>query len=384
MKSLVIDTSTAVMALALMDRDQCIAEYNMMVERRHSDELLPAIERLVGEAGLTLQQLDGIAVGQGPGSYTGVRIGVTAAKTLAWTLGLPLQGISSIEALAYGAACGMDELHGTASGMDETHGTACGTDEMHGAETALSDKSGGSDRESVDKVGDRAASLDERSIGDHAAGQRTWYIPLIDARRGRAYTALFVAEGLGAEGSRADGLGAEGLGAEGLGLPKSWERLAADQVQPVDDWFQNIVARIMQLPATDRPRQLVVLGETKPFKAQCQQLEAELAAGVSGGDGIDSKLESRVESRMESRVESRVESQWDLRQDTRVISFILQEQSMNAKALGQLAAARWDDGSATVRSAANIHRFVPNYAQLSQAEAAVLAERQQGESQHER
>ena len=62
------------------------------------------MERLLGDCDLKPADLDKIVVAKGPGSYTGVRIGVTIAKTLAWTLNIPLVGISSLEALAAGVA----------------------------------------------------------------------------------------------------------------------------------------------------------------------------------------------------------------------------------------------------------------------------------------
>src|SRR3954451_3344025 len=61
---------------------------------------MPAIETLLKDCETTPSELDKIVVAKGPGSYTGVRIGVTIAKTLAWTLKIPLSGVSSLEVLA--------------------------------------------------------------------------------------------------------------------------------------------------------------------------------------------------------------------------------------------------------------------------------------------
>jgi tRNA threonylcarbamoyladenosine biosynthesis protein TsaB len=66
-------------------------------------ELLPAVQRLLGAAGLAAGDLGGVLVDVGPGSFTGVRLGVTAAKSLAMALGLPAAGVGSLEALAEAA-----------------------------------------------------------------------------------------------------------------------------------------------------------------------------------------------------------------------------------------------------------------------------------------
>lgn len=102
-KLLAIDTSTSVMSVALMNGEHLLTESNETVDRSHSNKLIPAIHELISSQGISMKDIDGIAVGHGPGSYTGVRIGVTAAKTFAWSLRIPLISVSSLEALAYGA-----------------------------------------------------------------------------------------------------------------------------------------------------------------------------------------------------------------------------------------------------------------------------------------
>ena len=97
---LAIDTSTNVMGVGLSDGDSVIGEYITNIRRNHSTRVLPAVDYLLRDCGFTLKDVDKIAVADGPGSYTGLRIGATIGKTLAWTLGLPLVGVSTLELMA--------------------------------------------------------------------------------------------------------------------------------------------------------------------------------------------------------------------------------------------------------------------------------------------
>lgn len=100
MKILAIDTSTLVMGVALLDEERVLGEVTTNLRKDHSVRLMPTVARLMEELGLSVSDLDLIAVASGPGSYTGVRIGVTTAKTMAWSRNLPLIGISSLAVLA--------------------------------------------------------------------------------------------------------------------------------------------------------------------------------------------------------------------------------------------------------------------------------------------
>ena len=97
---LAIDTSNTVLSIALVEDKNTLLEITEITKNDHSKRLMPAIDQLFKETGCTPQQLDYIAVAEGPGSYTGVRIGVTVAKTLAWTLNKPLVSMSSLELVA--------------------------------------------------------------------------------------------------------------------------------------------------------------------------------------------------------------------------------------------------------------------------------------------
>jgi tRNA threonylcarbamoyladenosine biosynthesis protein TsaB len=148
---LALDTSTASLSMAVVDGDDVLAERFVYAERNHSVFLLPEIEAMVRALGLSPKDLHAVAIGRGPGSYTGVRIGVTVAKTFAWALGIPVYGVSSLEALALG--------------------------------------------------GWRDASAASPTVAAPA-----WVVPALDGRRGQAYTALFaVDEGGGVGGNVGDG-----------------------------------------------------------------------------------------------------------------------------------------------------------------------------------
>jgi tRNA threonylcarbamoyladenosine biosynthesis protein TsaB len=100
MKALAIDTSNLVMGVAVISDNKIVGEYTTNLKKNHSIRLMPAIQELLEEVEIAPQELDRIIVAKGPGSYTGVRIGVTVAKTLAWTLNKELVGVSSLEVLA--------------------------------------------------------------------------------------------------------------------------------------------------------------------------------------------------------------------------------------------------------------------------------------------
>ncbi len=101
MNVLAIDTSNHVLGVAVMKNEQVIGEIVTNLTKNHSTRLMPAVDTLMKEIDMKPEDLDQIAVAEGPGSYTGVRIGLTTAKTLAWALHIPIVGVSSLEVLAY-------------------------------------------------------------------------------------------------------------------------------------------------------------------------------------------------------------------------------------------------------------------------------------------
>ncbi|WP_151733117.1 tRNA (adenosine(37)-N6)-threonylcarbamoyltransferase complex dimerization subunit type 1 TsaB [Paenibacillus tengchongensis] len=234
---LALDTATAVLGVAITENGRLLHEINATGERNHSVHLLPIIEQALSATGTAAGMLEGVIVGVGPGSYTGTRIAVTAAKTLAWAWKAPLTGVSSLHALAWG-----------------------------GYEAGLSRQSG----------------EDDAAAGVSGSGT-DWIIPLLDARRGQAYTALFAADGK---------------------LPP--QRLEPDGIRLMADWVQQLEARLEKAAAAGaQPRTLWFVGETAlhgsaaalgllPDKGHVQVLPYELEGrwvGYLGEQGPYSRVE---------------------------------------------------------------------------------------------
>ncbi len=100
MKILGVDTASKSCSVGLLDNDALLAEITLVSGKTHSIHLMGLIENVIRLAGLTLKDLDGFAVIQGPGSFTGLRIGISTVKGLAFASGKPVVGISSLDALA--------------------------------------------------------------------------------------------------------------------------------------------------------------------------------------------------------------------------------------------------------------------------------------------
>lgn len=96
-----IETSTTQGGVAIIGEDRVLCETVLNVEVTHSERLLPAIDRALHDARISLEELGGIAVSIGPGSFTGLRIGLSTGKGLAFATGLPLVGVPTLEAMAW-------------------------------------------------------------------------------------------------------------------------------------------------------------------------------------------------------------------------------------------------------------------------------------------
>lgn len=192
---LALDTSTAVLGVAITENGELLHEINASGERNHSVHVLPIIEKALQAAGTTATDLSGIAVGVGPGSYTGTRIAVTAAKTLAWAWNVPVIGVSSLHAVAWG-----------------------------GYHKALESK--------TPEVSGQAA--------ENSGYGPDWIIPLMDARRGQVYTGLFAANSNSAP-----------------------IRLEPDAVRLMADWVEYLTERLERAAEEGtKPAVLWFVGET--------------------------------------------------------------------------------------------------------------------------
>jgi tRNA threonylcarbamoyladenosine biosynthesis protein TsaB len=100
MRILAVETSTLAGGAALLDGERLLGEYTLNIKATHSERLMAAVDRLLGDSGWDVADLEGLAVAIGPGSFTGLRIGVSAVKGLALALGIPVAAVPTLDALA--------------------------------------------------------------------------------------------------------------------------------------------------------------------------------------------------------------------------------------------------------------------------------------------
>lgn len=276
---LAIDSATSAMSVALVRKGKLLAEVNSLVERNHSVYLMPAIEEALNQAGLALGALQGIAVGKGPGSYTGVRIGITVAKTMAWTLKLPVAGVSSLEALAAGALAEWRKQSGSTS--------------------------------------------------------RVWVVPMLNARRGQAFTALL-------ELREPEAFLAGEAQENGSALPAMWPVSSPgwlcreeDGIRLMETWADRLLELLGQ--EQEPPQAVLFVGEPQEFGAVIERF-AQAASDTSGVSLRTEAIPSDI----------------------------------HAEFVGYLGERRFQSGQKD-----DAHTLLPNYAQLAEAEVK-LAEKQQG------
>jgi tRNA threonylcarbamoyladenosine biosynthesis protein TsaB len=281
---LAIDTSTSSLTVAVLEKGKALGELSTYADRNHSIGLLPNIEELMASLALKSRDLQAITVGKGPGSYTGVRIGVTAAKTFAWSLGLPLIAISSLEAMALG--------------------------------------------------GKRYESRAETDTAPDVVQDRTtWYIPLMDARRQQAFTAIYESRGKWDSEEAADGH---------FDLNNHWRVFIPDTIRVMEPWLKQIanMADDAQLRRNvsgktewGAPARIVFVGETEGFASMLAKFDDEWIGDVF------------------------------------VVPHLL-----SAVDIGLLSYPKWAQGELQ-----EVHTFVPNYAQLTEAEVKLSDKSLKGE-----
>jgi tRNA threonylcarbamoyladenosine biosynthesis protein TsaB len=283
---LAIDTSTSSLTVAVLENGKARGELSTYADRNHSIGLLPNIEALLASVALKPKDLQAIAIGRGPGSYTGVRIGVTAAKTFAWSIGLPLIAISSLEAMALGG------------------------------------KGYGSKAE---------AALD--SDQDMIQDRPTWLVPLMDARRQQAFTAIYETRGQWDPEDAAD---------DRFDLNNHWRVFIPDTIRVMEPWLEQIanLADDAQLRRNvsgktewGAPARIVFVGETVGFAPMLAKFDEEWIGDV-----------------------------------------LVMPHLLSAVDIGLLAYPKWLQGELQ-----EVHTFVPNYAQITEAEVNLSAKSRKGE-----
>jgi tRNA threonylcarbamoyladenosine biosynthesis protein TsaB len=108
MRSLAVDTSTATAGIAVVDEKGLLAEFLLKDMKTHSQKLVPMLRELLDSLKLTPADIDVYAAVTGPGSFTGLRIGVTTIKSMAYALNKPVAGVTSLDALANAAVAAED------------------------------------------------------------------------------------------------------------------------------------------------------------------------------------------------------------------------------------------------------------------------------------
>jgi len=101
LKILAIDTSSSICSVSILEDNNVIIEKHNNDEKTHSQKLMPLIDELFSESNLSLDNIDLLACSQGPGSFTGIRIGISTVKAFADVKNIPIIGVTSLESLAY-------------------------------------------------------------------------------------------------------------------------------------------------------------------------------------------------------------------------------------------------------------------------------------------
>lgn len=234
---LAFDTSTAAFAAAILEKGRILGDMQSLAERNHSVHVITHIKQLMEQCGVTSSDVGAIAVGSGPGSYTGMRIAIAAAKTLAWVWNKPLVSVSSLEAIAYG---GWHHAAGVKLGSASASGAGTGED---------------------------------------------WVLPIMDARRGQVYTGGY-AMSAGGEWS--------GFAADGVRLMHDWvDRIAGEAAQQRGQVKRIWVIGDLALHREEAERLLALCDENRPG-AEVHLLSYELEGCAVAWLGRERLLKGEV------------------------------------------------------------------------------------------
>jgi tRNA threonylcarbamoyladenosine biosynthesis protein TsaB len=105
-----IETATMTGGVALINERRVISEYTLNVRTTHTARLMPALDQILRDSSIDKHEIDGIAISMGPGSFTGLRIGMATAKGLALGLDVPLVGVPTLDALAHNIPFAMYQI----------------------------------------------------------------------------------------------------------------------------------------------------------------------------------------------------------------------------------------------------------------------------------
>ena len=98
-----LDTASTTLSLSLVENEKVLAKFDETMLRGQAERLIPEIQTLFQKAGREVKELSAVAIGVGPGSFTGVRVALATARGFGLALNVPVLGVSSLEAYAYGA-----------------------------------------------------------------------------------------------------------------------------------------------------------------------------------------------------------------------------------------------------------------------------------------
>ncbi|OIN96182.1 tRNA (adenosine(37)-N6)-threonylcarbamoyltransferase complex dimerization subunit type 1 TsaB [Candidatus Desantisbacteria bacterium CG1_02_38_46] len=176
-----IDTSGEYCSVGLVQGERVLGEISESAPQKHSDQLIPFIDKILKDSHLKIQDVDGIAVSLGPGSFTGLRVGVATAKALAQGLEIPIVGVRTLDMIALNAVeyC---------SGRPWSVEKSSKLDHYSSGRPWSVEKSSKLDHYSSGRV---YSAIDSRAGYPPKAGRTTTICPIVDARKQQIYTAVY-------------------------------------------------------------------------------------------------------------------------------------------------------------------------------------------------